>query len=106
VPVKLSNKTPTTLDIMLVADDPGFSFVNARWSSVAGKFAFLDSDTNAATMGHRSTTSRKFVWSTPRKFLGSRSYLTTRLANYFRVADHTELHDVKRVSRDLQKLSR
>jgi len=49
VPVKLSNETATTLDIMLVADDPGFSFVNARWAGVAGKFAFLGSDTDAAT---------------------------------------------------------
>jgi hypothetical protein len=49
VPVKLSNEIPTTLDIMLVADDPGFSFVNARWPSVASKFAFLGSDTDSAT---------------------------------------------------------
>jgi hypothetical protein len=49
VPVKLSNEIPTTLDIMLVADDPGFSFVNARWPSVASKFAFLGGDTDSAT---------------------------------------------------------
>ena len=49
VPVKLSNEIPTTLDIMLVADDPGFSFVNARWPSVASKFAFLGGDTDFAT---------------------------------------------------------
>ena len=49
VPVKLSNEIPTTLDIMLVADDPGFSFVNARWPNVASKFAFLGSDTDFAT---------------------------------------------------------
>ena len=49
VPVKLSNEIPTTLDIMLVADDPGFSFVNARWPGVASKYAFLDSDTDSAT---------------------------------------------------------
>jgi hypothetical protein len=49
VPVKLSNETPTTLDIMLVADDPGFSFVNARWPSVASQFPFLGSDTDSAT---------------------------------------------------------
>ena len=49
VPVKLSNEIPTTLDIMLVADDPGFSFVNARWPNVASKFAFLCSDTDSAT---------------------------------------------------------
>jgi hypothetical protein len=32
-PVKLSNTYTTTLDIMLIADDPGFSFVNARWDT-------------------------------------------------------------------------
>ena len=31
VPVKLSKDYVTTLDIMLIAKDPGFSFVNARW---------------------------------------------------------------------------
>jgi hypothetical protein len=49
LPVKLSNEAPTTLDIMLVADDPGFSFVDARWASVLARFAFLGSDTDAAT---------------------------------------------------------
>jgi hypothetical protein len=29
VPVKLSNQYEKTLDIMLIANDPGFSFVNA-----------------------------------------------------------------------------
>ena len=49
VPVKLSNETATTLDIMLVANDPGFSFVDARWATIATKFPFLGSDTDAAT---------------------------------------------------------
>jgi hypothetical protein len=48
-PVKLSNKFSTTLDVMLVANDPGFSFVDARWPTVSNKFAFLGSDTDNAT---------------------------------------------------------
>jgi hypothetical protein len=47
-PVKLSNSAPTNLDLMLVASDPGFSFVNARWSTVIQKFPFLGGDTDAA----------------------------------------------------------
>ncbi len=46
-PVKLSDSTPTTLDLMLVANDPGFSFVNARWDTVFQKFPFLGGDTTA-----------------------------------------------------------
>ena len=48
-PVKLSDSTPTTLDLMLVANDPGFSFVNARWDAVFQKFPFLGGDTDAPT---------------------------------------------------------
>lgn len=48
-PVKLSDTNAVTLDIMLVADDPGFSFVNARWNTVAQKFPFLAGDTDAVT---------------------------------------------------------
>jgi hypothetical protein len=47
-PVKLSDSTPTTLDLMLVANDPGFSFVDARWDTVFQKFPFLGGDTTAA----------------------------------------------------------
>jgi hypothetical protein len=47
-PVKLSDSTPTTLDLMLVANDPGFSFVDARWDTVSQKFPFLGGDTTAA----------------------------------------------------------
>lgn len=46
-PVKLSNSTPVNLDLMLVANDPGFSFVNARWSTVIQQFPFLGGDTTA-----------------------------------------------------------
>jgi hypothetical protein len=41
VPVKLSNEYVTTLDLMLIAKDPGFSFVNARWPAAKTKFPFL-----------------------------------------------------------------
>ena len=47
-PVKLSDVTPTNLDLMLVANDPGFSFVDARWNTVIQQFPFLGGDTTAA----------------------------------------------------------
>jgi hypothetical protein len=40
-PVVLSNKYIRALDIMLVPNDPGFSFVNARWESASAKYPFL-----------------------------------------------------------------
>jgi len=46
-PVTLSDSTPTTLDLMLVANNPGFSFVDARWSTVIQRFPFLGGDTTA-----------------------------------------------------------
>jgi hypothetical protein len=48
VPVKLSNEYVTTLDLMLIAKDPGFSFVNARWPAAKTKFPFLGSDVSDA----------------------------------------------------------
>jgi hypothetical protein len=48
VPVKLSNKYLTTLDIMLIADDPGFSFVNARWPEALAAYPFLGGDVSDA----------------------------------------------------------
>ena len=40
-PVKLSNTYKTTLDIMLVRQDPGFSFVNARYPQASAAYPFL-----------------------------------------------------------------
>jgi hypothetical protein len=48
-PVKLCDSTPVTLDLMLIAKNPGFSFVNARWDTVIQNFPFLGGDTDAAT---------------------------------------------------------
>jgi hypothetical protein len=48
VPVKLSNKYLTTLDIMLIAKDPGFSFVNARWPAALAAYPFLGGDVSNA----------------------------------------------------------
>jgi hypothetical protein len=48
VPVKLSNKYLTTLDIMLIANDPGFSFVNARWPAALAAYPFLGGDVSNA----------------------------------------------------------
>jgi hypothetical protein len=40
-PVKLSNSYITTLDIMLIANDPGFSFVNARFPAASQLYPFI-----------------------------------------------------------------
>ncbi len=42
-PVKLSERYLTTLDLMLIRNDPGFSFVNARWPAAKSKFPYLAS---------------------------------------------------------------
>jgi hypothetical protein len=52
-PVKLSNSYMTTLDIMLIADDPGFSFVNARWNTAKVDYPFVASGADNATGEHR-----------------------------------------------------
>ena len=49
VPVTLSDKSPTNLSIMLVADDPGFSFVNARWDTANALYPFLGADVDNPT---------------------------------------------------------
>jgi hypothetical protein len=48
-PVKLSNAYLRTLDIMLIRNDPGFSFVNARWLIAKSTYPFLGSDVDDAT---------------------------------------------------------
>ena len=48
-PVKLSSSYTTTLDIMLIANDPGFSFVNAHWETAKADYPFLASGTDNAT---------------------------------------------------------
>jgi hypothetical protein len=49
VPVLLSNDYTKTLDIMLIANDPGFSFVNARWEAANAKYPFLGHGVDNAT---------------------------------------------------------
>lgn len=49
VPVVLSNQYTRTLDIMLLPNDPGFSFVNARWEAVSAQYPFLASGADDAT---------------------------------------------------------
>jgi hypothetical protein len=48
-PVKLSNAYTTTLDIMLIANDPGFSFVDARWDTAKVDYPFVAAGANNAT---------------------------------------------------------
>jgi hypothetical protein len=48
-PVTLSNKHSTTLDLMLVADNPGFNFAAASWDSAFAHYPFLGGDTDEAT---------------------------------------------------------
>ena len=43
-PVKLSAHYLTTLDIMLIPNEPGFNFVNARWPAAKSAYPFLASD--------------------------------------------------------------
>jgi hypothetical protein len=47
-PVKLSSSLPNTLDIMLVRNDPGFSFVDGRWDAVSAAYPFIGSDVDEA----------------------------------------------------------
>ena len=47
-PVILSDQYPKTLDIMLISDEPGFSFVDARWDSAVARYPFLGSDVDDA----------------------------------------------------------
>lgn len=49
VPVTLSDKYLRTLDIMLISDTPGFSFVDAKWDIVNARYPFLGSDVDNAT---------------------------------------------------------
>jgi hypothetical protein len=48
-PVELSNSYLKTLDIMLISDTPGFSFVNARWPAAKAAYPFIGSDVDDAT---------------------------------------------------------
>ena len=48
-PVVLSDKFTRTLDIMLIPNDPGFSFVNARWEAVSADYPFLANGADNAT---------------------------------------------------------
>jgi len=48
-PIQLSESYLTTLDIMLISDDPGFSFVNARWPTANAAYPFIGSDVDNAT---------------------------------------------------------
>jgi len=52
-PVKLSNAYTTTLDIMLIPNDPGFSFVNARWNTAKVDYPFIASGADNATAEQR-----------------------------------------------------
>jgi hypothetical protein len=49
VPVKLSNRYVTTQDIMLIPDDPGFSFVNARWPAASATYPFIGAGAHNGT---------------------------------------------------------
>lgn len=48
-PVSLSDQYLKTLDIMLIPDKPGFSFVDARWDPARVLYPFLGSDVDNAT---------------------------------------------------------
>jgi hypothetical protein len=48
-PVRLSDRSPVTLDVMLVADNPGFNFANASFAAASALYPFLGSDVDPAT---------------------------------------------------------
>lgn len=47
-PVTLSDKYLKMLDVMLIPENPGFSFVNARWQQVSIDYPFLGGDVEPA----------------------------------------------------------
>ena len=47
-PVKLSDATDTTLDLMLISDDPGFNFANAPWDAVYAAYPFIAGNADPA----------------------------------------------------------
>jgi hypothetical protein len=49
VPVELSNTYVKTLDLMLISDNPGFSFVNARWPAAKAAYPFIAAGVDDAT---------------------------------------------------------
>ncbi len=49
MPVKLSNQFTKTLDLMLIPNDPGFSFVKARWKDASARYPFLAAGVDNAT---------------------------------------------------------
>jgi hypothetical protein len=53
VPVLLSDQYLKILDIMLIPDDPGFSFADARWAAVKSRYPFLGGDVDDAAAATR-----------------------------------------------------
>jgi hypothetical protein len=53
MPVTLSDQFLKTLDIMLIPNQPGFSFVDARWDAAKTLYPFLGSDVDNATSAAR-----------------------------------------------------
>jgi hypothetical protein len=47
-PVKLCDAADTALDLMLVSEDPGFSFVNATWDAVYAAYPFIAGNADPA----------------------------------------------------------
>ncbi|HZD47243.1 MAG TPA: hypothetical protein VE178_00740 [Silvibacterium sp.] len=48
VPVKLSDSRLTTLDIMLIRNDPSFNFANASWPAAKAAYPFIATDVDDA----------------------------------------------------------
>jgi hypothetical protein len=49
VPVKLSNAYTAELDLMLISNTPGFSFVNARFPAASSAYPFIAAGTSSPT---------------------------------------------------------
>ncbi len=53
LPVKLSDQFTRIVDIMLIPEDPGFSFVNARWDAANGAYPFIGHGADNVTGARR-----------------------------------------------------
>lgn len=59
-PVILSDEYLKTVDIMLISDEPAFSFADARWDVAKAHYPFLESDVDDTAVPRATITSSKW----------------------------------------------
>ena len=59
-PVKLSDATDTTLDVMLISKNPGFDFANATWDAVSAAYPFLAGDIDLSVPGAAAKAKQRY----------------------------------------------